>query len=374
LTYLIREAHLRKPQRRVGTYAFGPGEEMQHDTSPHRLVLGGKEILAQCAALVLTFSRMVYVQYYPRFTRFEAKWFLTEAFNFFSGVCDRCVVDNTSVLLASGSGSNAIFAPEIVNFGECYAMSFLAHEIGHSDRKPNVERGFSYAEGNFIPGRVFESWEDLNQQALNWCVEVANAKPKRSLGMSPQAAFMLEKDYLKSLPIHQPPIYKSEPRIVDTYGYVHLDTNRYSVPERLVGKRVEVQKHPRATVVYFRDDKVAEHVRALSKNVHVTQPGHHRPPAGRQAKQSCCEEVALTGCHEALDRFIAELKRRSRGRGVRQFQRLQNLKRTYPSEAFFAAIEHALGFGLFDLTRLENLIIERVAGDFFNIDLDEEWS
>jgi DNA-binding transcriptional MerR regulator len=41
LTRLLREhTALRIPKKRSGTYVFGPGEEMQHDTSPHRLTLG----------------------------------------------------------------------------------------------------------------------------------------------------------------------------------------------------------------------------------------------------------------------------------------------------------------------------------------------
>ena len=50
LTRLIREhTELRTPKKRSGTYSFGPGEEMQHDTSPHHITLGGKEVKAQCA-------------------------------------------------------------------------------------------------------------------------------------------------------------------------------------------------------------------------------------------------------------------------------------------------------------------------------------
>ena len=41
------------------------------------------------------------------------------------------------------------------------------------------------------------------------------------------------------------------------------------------------------------------------------------------------------------------------------------MKRTYPAGPFIAAIEQALQYGLFDLGRLEDLILKRVAGDFF---------
>ena len=62
--------------KRSGEYHFEPGQEMQHDTSPHRLTIGGKTLTAQCAALTLAYSRRLFVRYYLRYTRLEAKHFL----------------------------------------------------------------------------------------------------------------------------------------------------------------------------------------------------------------------------------------------------------------------------------------------------------
>lgn len=169
LTRLLRDQALREPKRRSGLYTFEPGEEMQHDTSPHRLELGGKPVTAQCASLVLAYSRMLFIQYYPTFTRFEAKSFLTEALRFFEGSCPRCIIDNTSVLVASGSGPEAIIAPEMVAFGELFGVVFIPHAIMHSDRKARVERPFAYVENNFLAGRTFRDWGDLNAQARTWC-------------------------------------------------------------------------------------------------------------------------------------------------------------------------------------------------------------
>src|SRR5271165_1508564 len=45
LTRWVRDADLRGPPRRAGEYDFAPGQEMQHDTSPHRVTfapLGGQ--------------------------------------------------------------------------------------------------------------------------------------------------------------------------------------------------------------------------------------------------------------------------------------------------------------------------------------------
>jgi hypothetical protein len=84
------------------------------------------------------------------------------------------------------------------------------------------------------------------------------------------------------------------------------------------------------------------------------------------------EENALLGQQEWLDPFVQELKRRSSGRGLMPMRRLLDLKRTYPPKAFEEAILQALRYGLYDLSRLEQMILSAVQGDFFNINEDEE--
>jgi hypothetical protein len=80
----------------------------------------------------------------------------------------------------------------------------------------------------------------------------------------------------------------------------------------------------------------------------------------------------LRGHHPSLDRYVAVLKQRGNGWGRRALRRLIGMKRTYPSGPFIAAIEQALQYGLFDLGRLEALILKQVAGDFFALDAGEE--
>ena len=64
LTRIVRDLDLRQDQqKRSGAYVFGPGEEMQHDTSPHQVFMGGKKVKAQCAGLVLAYSRKLFIQY-----------------------------------------------------------------------------------------------------------------------------------------------------------------------------------------------------------------------------------------------------------------------------------------------------------------------
>jgi transposase len=51
------------PTPPVGRYDFAPGQEMQHDTSPHDVHLGGTVRRVQTASLVLGYSRLLFFQF-----------------------------------------------------------------------------------------------------------------------------------------------------------------------------------------------------------------------------------------------------------------------------------------------------------------------
>lgn len=364
LTRWVREAGLRAAPVRAGEYTFAPGEEMQHDTSPHRVMLGDQRVTAQCAGLVLAYSRRLFIQYYPRFTRFEAKQFLLEAVRFMDGACPRCVIDNTSVMLAAGAGADAVIAPEMAAFARTLGFAFTAHRVGDPDRKGRIERNFYFVETNFLPGRNFADFDDLNRQALAWCREVANAKPKRVLGMSPEAAYVLEKAYLTALPSVLPPVYEVYERVVDLSGYVSLDANRYSVPERLVGQTVTVYKYPARVDLHHRHASVASHARLISqRDARSTDPAHHPTPT--RASRAPGIEVQLCLDSPELEAYVRALKQRGQGRAVRALRRLLEIQRTYPKTAFLAAVRQAAQYGLYDLGRLEKLVLQHVAGNFF---------
>jgi transposase len=381
LTRWVREADLREPPRRAGEYTFVPGQEMQHDTSPHRLTFAPANnphsrarspVTVQCAGLVLAYSRQLFIQYYPRFTRFEAKAFLLDAVRFMHGVCPVCVIDNTSVLLAAGAGADAVVAPEMAAFARTLGFRFRAHRVGNPERKGRIERPFAYVETNFLAGRSFDDFDDLNRQAVDWCRNVANHKPKQALGMSPEAAYLIERPHLVPLPDALPPVYELLERVVDLHGYVSVDTNRYSVPERYVGKSVAVYKLPAEIHVCRKDLTIAVHRRLIGeRDAKSTLPGHHTIPV-RQGRGTAAEDALLAGHHPSLDRYAAALKRRGNGGNRRALRRLIEMKRTYPAGPFIAGIEQALQYGLFDLGRLEDLILKQVAGDFFALVVGED--
>jgi len=97
--YVRNNNLINPPKPPVGRYVFGPGSESQFDTSPHIVTFSNGKRKSQCASLILGYSRMLFFQYYPRFTRFESKIFLTEALQYFQGACKRCIIDNDDLII-----------------------------------------------------------------------------------------------------------------------------------------------------------------------------------------------------------------------------------------------------------------------------------
>jgi transposase len=99
------------------------------------------------------------------------------------------------VIIAHGTGPNAVPAPEMKAFGERFGFSWMAHALGDANRSARVERPFHYIENNFYVGRTFVDRDDLNAQLREWCARVDD-KPKRRLKTTPLALFATEQTAL----------------------------------------------------------------------------------------------------------------------------------------------------------------------------------
>jgi hypothetical protein len=207
-----------------------PGAEMQHDTSPFKLLVGSERLQLQASLLYLRYSKRRYLQFYPVFDRFHMKCFLHLALMHWGYAPRICVIDNTNLARWRGLGSNAVMVPEMEAFGKAYGFRFLCHAPRHSDRKAGEERSFLTVETNFIPGRTFQSLEDLNRQALEWSTVRMEQRPQGKAGLIPAQAFEHERTFLTQLPRHLPAPYLLLERTVDEYGYVALEGNYYEVP------------------------------------------------------------------------------------------------------------------------------------------------
>ena len=98
----------------------------------------------------------------------------------------------------------------------------------------------------------------------------------------------------------------------------------------------------------------------------------HRPPRGQGLKRSDThpEEQAILQAAPEIADYLAALKQHSRKLVVLALRQLLRLVREYPREPFLAAVREASRYGLYDLDRLERMILHRVQRDFFQLDED----
>ena len=357
----------------AGHYHFEPGEELQHDTSPHQVEIAGKKRLVQTASAVLCYSRMLFFQCYPTFQRFDCKVFLTKAGRYFGGFPKRVMIDNTHVVVLRGTGHAMIPVPEMAAFAERFGFSFVAHERGDANRKGRVERPFWFIETNFLAGRTFASWADLNQQARQWCDRV-NGTYKKHLHAIPRELFAVEQAQLRPLPLWIPEVYRLHQRTVDLEGYVALHGNRYSVPVVWIGRRVEVRETYDKVEIQLDARQLVTHTRVVDQQPQRITLAEHRPPRGQGIKRGDPhpEEQAILKAAPELAGYVAALKQHSRkviGLALRQ---LLKLVRDYPRAPLRAAVNEAAHYGLYDLDRLERMILRRIASDYFVLDRGDD--
>jgi transposase len=364
-----REGIGQEPVVPVGRYEFAPGVEAQHDTSPHEVVIGGRQRKVQTAAVTLCYSRMLFFQMMPTFQRFDCKVFLTDAARFMNGTTERVMIDNTHVVVLRGTGREMEPVPEMAAFAERLGFRFVAHEIGDANRSARVERPFHFIEHNFLAGRTFSSWDDLNNQARQWCDRV-NATYKKHIRAVPRELYAVERLRLKPLPAWLPEVYRLHHRLVDVEGYVSLHSNRYSVPPSFIGRPVEVRETRDHVEIELDARHIVKHKRIPTPDqVRVTLP-EHRPPRGQGpcTRDPHPEETALLAAAPEIASYIENLKRGGRKVIALLLRQLLRMLGDYPREAFLGAIEEAGRYGLYDLDRVERMILRRVRSEYFRLE------
>ena len=360
------------PAVAVGRYEFLPGEEMQHDTSPHELELAGKRRKVQTASAVLAYSRMLFFQMYPSFQRFDCKVFLTEALRYFNGAPQRAMIDNTHVVVLRGTGREMVPVPEMAAFAERFGFRFVAHERGHANRSARVERPFWFIETNFLAGRSFASWQDLNQQARQWCDRV-NATYKKYLRAVPRELFVLEQHA------------SAPPAGLDPRGLSLAPTP---------GGRGRLRRAAQQPLL--RAPGLARPARGSTRNQGPSRdptrcPQSRHPPAhrrGRTAAHHCWRntvprEDRATRAPILIPRkrSFSKLRRNSPTTSPRSSNAATNWSSlpcanccawcaSIPANRCWPPSRESARYGLYDLDRVERMILRRVARDYFLLDDD----
>jgi hypothetical protein len=302
------------PVGAAGQYHFEPGEEMQHDTSPHEVELAERSARCRphrrCCATrgCCSFSAT------RRFSVSTARCFSPMRCATSGGAPTRVMIDNTHVVVLRGTGREMVPVPEMAAFGERFGFQFVAHAIGNANRSARVERPFWFIENNFLAGRTFSSWEDLNQQARQWCDKV-NSTYKKHIRAVPRELFAVERLQLKPLPAWIPEVYRLHQRMVDVSKAMSRSTPT-ATRSRWTGSAAAWRCARPRTRSRFNSMPATWSRTAGSPRPSISGSmlAQHRPPRGQGMARTDPhpEEKAILEAAPEMADYVAAVKQRSR--------------------------------------------------------------
>jgi transposase len=336
-----------------------PGE-MQHDTTIYKIKIGEKLVRVIASLLYFRYSKMRYLKFYRTFDRFKMKCFFHEALTFFGYAGKVTIIDNTNLARLRGTGKNAVIVPEMEQFAKQYGFEFICHELKHPNRKAGNERSFYTVETNFLPGRTFKDWEDLNQQGFNWSTVIMANRPVSKTSLIPAKAFEYEKAYLVKLPSFIPAPYRDHERGTDQYGYASFDGNFYWVPGT---KRLDIKilEYSNCIKMYYKRELLAEYPLPGPevKNKEFSPDGQpkpgHKPQYRKKPTQQ--EEKKLRALSPEVDDYL-NFALKPKGIQKHNFiRKLFSLSGKFALPIFIKTVQRALKYRITDMRTVEKIAL-----------------
>jgi len=263
-----------------------PGRQMQIDFGEKWIEVAGDRAKAFVFVATLGYSRRTYVQVFPAMEQRHWLEGLEGALRHFGGVPETCLVDNARSLVLRWEDDRPVFHPEFLVFCHHWGMSPRACRPYRARTKGKVESGVGYVKSNALGRLTFTSWEALDAHLVWWMREVADVRIHGTTFEQPIVRFEVEQKALAPLGAQPSGLRPRHlQRRVTGDCRVELDTNRYSVPYRLVGRTVDVEVRATEVVIRFRSEVVARHERLRGRHQILQDPTHLEGLVRRTFKQ-----------------------------------------------------------------------------------------
>lgn len=184
----VRRVRPEVPVEPVVRFETPPGFQGQVDFGTFQLPWGRRYALL----VVLGYSRLLWMRFYPRQTMTTLIRGLESAFEFFGGVPQELLFDQMRSVVISDErfdGCGLLMNGEFMRFAAHWGFRPRACRPYRARTKGKVERPIRYVRQSFFYGRTFLNDEDLNAQAERWLHSICNVRRHRTLGEAPRVRF-----------------------------------------------------------------------------------------------------------------------------------------------------------------------------------------
>jgi transposase len=214
------------------------------------------------------------------------------AFDYFGGHTKEHLYDRPRTICRPGDGG-VLWNPTFQAFARYWGFDPRLCRPYRAQTKGKVESGVKYLKRNFLVGRAFVDDLHLGEDLLTWLSTIADQRIHGTTHERPIDRFARERDHL--LATQAQPAFRLDarhPRVVAEDFLVSLDTNRYSVPFRLIGRTVEVQRREGRVVIRYQGAIVADHPELLGHHQLRVLPEHGPGAIARTTRQPHLQAVA----------------------------------------------------------------------------------
>lgn len=198
LKLFVSEVRPRSPEDPVVRFETPPGKQGQVDFAHFRFPWGRRYALL----VVLGYSRLLWLSFYPRQDLRTLIRGLESAFRFFGGVPRELLFDQMRSVVVSDrrdDGGQITENAEFLRFAHHWRFRPRACRPYRARTKGKVERPIRYVRDSFVYGRSFTGDQDLNAQALHWLEATANVRTHGTTGERPVDRFEKERCALRPL-------------------------------------------------------------------------------------------------------------------------------------------------------------------------------
>ena len=279
---------------------YAPGDVCEFDWGEVKLEIGGK---LQKLYMAIFTPAMSNYRYAVLFHRQDTAAFLQAHALFFEhvgGVFHTMVYDNMRVAIRRFVGpSDKEPTDALLKLSTYYQFHFRFCNVARGNEKGHVERSVEFVRRKaFSRKDRFPTLEAANAWLMGTCNRLNSRYNRDNQGQRSVDLMDQEKKYFHPVPPSFD-VGEMDQCKVDKYSVISYATNRYSVPDHLVGKIVDVKVYPEKLHCYYENHKICEHERQYSRHGWYINLDHYlhtlkRKPgalAGSQALASAPEDV-----------------------------------------------------------------------------------
>lgn len=341
--------------------AHPPGHA-QADFGEALAVIGGIERKIHFLAMHLPHSDAIFVIAYAAETTEAFCDGHVKAFNFFGGVPQSILYDNTKIAVARILGDGRRLRTRV--FSELQSHYLFTDRFGRPGKgndKGKVEGLVGYARRNFlVPSPVFESFEALNADLLERCQK---RQADRLRGHDGTIGERLERDlavFQKPLPAPYDACDK-RPGRVSSLSLVRYRNNDYSVPTAYGHQKVLIRGYVHEVLISCGAEIIARHPRSYEREDFIFDPLHYL--ALLEQKTNALDQAAPLKDWDLPDAF-ATLRRlleaRMGKKGKREFVQVLRLMETFTLDDVAAAVHDAIERGAVGFDAVKHLVLCRI--------------